>query len=325
LFAFTHFDAARIGTLLVRDVETLLLSLGLCLSRSQIGRQLRQIGPASLKQDTIHYRKYTDAQVVKETFESRHEPLLMPYTVDDLMALARDNMHVLGVPFAALPTTFWGSTQQQGNTAAGGTVAPANTAVVYEGSVVDIRQTMQLLSRLQQQVNEQTQAQVALTSELNSVKEVRDTLTKRKKRLEDDLDRYKKKLSSAETSVKTLESSERELKSAVQDVKKLGERIIYTADKVMPPPAPPKKASVVGAKKEESPKKTAAGGDAKSVKPENGESSAAGGDVDEKKAAGAHAVTANGVADENSMDCSESSTMGGAVLQTGMAETAADE
>jgi ribosomal protein L9 len=65
------------------------------------------------------------------------------------------------------------------------------------------------------------------------VKEVRDTLTKRKKRLEDDLDRYKKKLSSSEASVKvstgtharkhraqTLESSERELKSAVQDVKK---------------------------------------------------------------------------------------------------------
>jgi len=121
------------------------------------------------------------------------------------------------VPFAALPTTFWGSTQQQGNTAAGGAVVPATTAVVYEGSVVDIRQTMQLLSRLQQQVNEQTQVQVALTSELSesfsrrltaesvfsdSVKEVRDTLTKRKKRLEDDLDRYKKKLSSAETSVK---------------------------------------------------------------------------------------------------------------------------
>jgi hypothetical protein len=94
LFAFTHFDSARTGTLLVRDVETLLLSLGLCLSRSQIGRQLRQIGSASLKQDAIHYRKYTDAQVVKETFESRHEPLLMPYTVDDVIALARDNIHV---------------------------------------------------------------------------------------------------------------------------------------------------------------------------------------------------------------------------------------
>jgi hypothetical protein len=74
---------------------------------------------------------------------------------------------VLGVPFAALPTTFWGSTQQQGNAAAGGAVAPATTAVVYEGSVVDIRQTMQLLARLQQQVNEQTQTQVALTSELS--------------------------------------------------------------------------------------------------------------------------------------------------------------
>lgn len=72
---------------------------------------------------------------------------------------------------------------------------------------------------------------------------MREQLLKRKARLEDDLDKCKKKLTATEKSLKQSEDSSRDLKTAVQDCKKLGDRLIRIADKVMPPPPKKKKAT----------------------------------------------------------------------------------
>lgn len=46
------------------------------------------LAPTCFKHEQVHYRHLTDAQVVKETLESRQEPLLRPFAEDDVRALA---------------------------------------------------------------------------------------------------------------------------------------------------------------------------------------------------------------------------------------------
>ena len=66
-------------------------------------------------------------------------------------------------------------------------------------------------------------------------------LEKKKRRLEDDTDRYKKRYQDAEKCLKTSQDDTVQLKTALQDCKKMSEKIAHTVDKALPTPKEKKK------------------------------------------------------------------------------------
>ena len=63
-------------------------------------------------------------------------------------------------------------------------------------------------------------------------------MEKKKRRLEDDVDRYKKKLHDTEKSLRKEQEDFSAAKKALQDCKRYGERITGIVDKILPPPKP---------------------------------------------------------------------------------------
>uniref|UniRef100_A0A915NDE0 SAP domain-containing protein n=1 Tax=Meloidogyne javanica TaxID=6303 RepID=A0A915NDE0_MELJA len=96
----------------------------------------------------------------------------------------------------------------------------------YEGKIVNIKQCIQQ----QQAMEEERQAVLDKNNELDlqlkTTKEQRDLLEKKKRRLEDDVDRYRKKLHDTEKSLKKEKDDNEVCKRSLTDCKRYGQRII---------------------------------------------------------------------------------------------------
>lgn len=242
--SFAYYDKNSTGYLQDRDLEDILLSIGVRLSRGDIARILKR----ALKSDRFNYRQYVDRYVnksneVKFTPEFREDA---PKTEQllDIHAKSSDN---------------------EGGNEESSTVTPditANGMVVYKGAAVNIKQTLDQhqevkaeVTRLFSQVQEQEHV-------LKNYKEQVETLEKKKKRLETDVQHYKKKAYEAEKCLKTNEDDVVSYKTALQDCKRYGERLITVVERIMPSKEKTKEPST---KPETPSKKEEANGEVKSV------------------------------------------------------------
>lgn len=226
--AFVHFDSNICGYLIDRDLEDIIHSIGLDLSRGEVQRLVKKLA----SKDRINYRDLTDKWVDKDgevkyisvpTYEDATKSFEQHAKghADHLAAAAES---------AKSAEDLFGEMQQLRE--------DPNPIVFFKGTMVNVKHCLEqqnLLEKERQSVQDKNEQ---LELNLKSTKEQRDQLDKKKRRLEDDLDRYKKKLHETERSLKKEQEENATAKKSLMDCKRYGERIATIVETVYPTPKP---------------------------------------------------------------------------------------
>ncbi|CAD5226302.1 unnamed protein product [Bursaphelenchus xylophilus] len=219
--AFTHFDINGCGYLNDRDLEEVVNSIGLDISRSTISKIVKKVS----SRDRFNYRNITDKWVDKDG-NTKYFPEPAPE------APSRSELLKQYQPEKAQPSNV---------TATSTPDVTENGVVFYKGTVLNITQTLEAQKKVDNERSDALLKIEQLEVTLKSVKEQRDRYDKKRKHLEEDLEKYKKRLYDAEKCLKNTQDDTVLMKTSLLDAKKLGERLVSIVDKVMPPPKREKK------------------------------------------------------------------------------------
>nr|CAD2172574.1 unnamed protein product [Meloidogyne enterolobii] len=188
--AFVHFDGNICGYLTDRDLEEIINSTGLDLSRGEVKNLVKKL----VSKERVNYRDLTDKWVDKEgNVKYIPEPIYQGggSLFESYKELANGHSNLELKPVSS-DNTLQTTTNNEAS----------SDIFFYEGKIVNIKQCIQQ----QQAMEEERQAVLDKNNELDlqlkTTKEQRDLLEKKKRRLEDDVDRYRKKLHDTEKSLK---------------------------------------------------------------------------------------------------------------------------
>ncbi|CAG9529877.1 unnamed protein product [Cercopithifilaria johnstoni] len=222
--AFAHFDQNLCGYILEKDFEEILYSIGLNISRAQIQKLLKRY----LSRDRINYRYLTDSWANKDgTVTYRPGMVSDPPTTEQL---AKGNMSKE-------------STDLNKKTTGEAPDISTTGSVIYLGSLMNIPQVLQQVSRMETDCNAALQKVDVLEAQLKDGAKHVQVLEKKKKRLEEDVEKYRKRLHDAEKCLKNSVDDTVQMKSAIQEFRRIGERMIGMAEKLMPNPKEDEKTS----------------------------------------------------------------------------------
>ncbi|XP_076250699.1 cell division cycle and apoptosis regulator protein 1-like [Rhynchophorus ferrugineus] len=182
LLSFVYFDQTHCGYILDRDIEELLHTLGLNLSRSQARKLVSKVITRDSLQ--LHYRKLTDKpkDEEKDNCENKDGETLM-----DWNELALGNKGLLPV--------FRSELQQQDTSEK---LNVDNGLTVYRGAVVDIGKLLSQLERSEKARIETEQQMVDLKNENAKLSEKYSKSNSTIKHLTSEMKEYKDKLRNAE-------------------------------------------------------------------------------------------------------------------------------
>ncbi|EFO26987.2 hypothetical protein LOAG_01502 [Loa loa] len=222
--AFAHFDQNLCGYILEKDFEEILFSIGLNISRAQVQKLLKRY----LSRDRISYRYLTDSWANKDgTVTYRPGVISDPPTTEQL---AKGNMSKESV---------------DANKKTVGEAPDISTtgSVIYLGSLMNIPQVLEQVSRVESDANAALQKVDVLEAQLKDGAKHVQLLEKKKKRLEEDVEKYRKRLHDAEKCLKNSVDDTVQMKSAIQEFRRIGERMMSMAEKLMPNPKEDEKTS----------------------------------------------------------------------------------
>uniref|UniRef100_A0A915PP47 SAP domain-containing protein n=1 Tax=Setaria digitata TaxID=48799 RepID=A0A915PP47_9BILA len=215
--AFAHFDQNLCGYILEKDLEEILYSIGLNISRAQVQKLLKKY----LSRDRISYRYFTDSWANKDgTVTYRPGVISDPPTTEQL---TKGNV-------SKEPTDA--NRKSMGE-------APdisITGSVIYLGSLMNIPQVLEQVARMEADCNAALQKVDVLEAQLKDGSKHMLVLEKKKKRLEEDVEKYRKRLHDAEKCLKNSVDDTVQMKSAIQEFRRIGERMVTMAEKLMPNP-----------------------------------------------------------------------------------------
>ncbi|VDO30256.1 unnamed protein product [Onchocerca flexuosa] len=222
--AFAHFDQNLCGYILEKDFEEILYSIGLNISRAQVQKLLKRY----LSRDRISYRYLTDSWANKDgTVTYRPGIIADPPTTEQL---AKGNISKESIDTNKKATNETPDINTTGS-------------VMYLGSFMNIPQILEQVSRMETDYNAALQKVDVLEAQLKDGAKHVQVLEKKKKRLEEDVEKYRKRLHDAEKCLKNSVDDTVQMKSAIQEFRRIGERMIGMAEKLMPNPKEDEKTS----------------------------------------------------------------------------------
>ncbi|XP_059474475.1 cell division cycle and apoptosis regulator protein 1-like isoform X2 [Neocloeon triangulifer] len=202
LLAFVYFDQSHCGYILHKDLEEIIYTLGLNLSRAQVKRLIQKV----VQRDAFNYRKLTDKSEseAKSVIETEEDP-------EQSRELAEGNHKLLPI-FSGEPRRA-----QAGNN--GGQTASSNSEVViYKGCVVDVGKLMQQLERIEKSRVDSEEKIVVLEKQLAQAKLCASTSTESANKLTEQLSDCKAKLSETEDHLKKEKDSNSRYLTALNKV-----------------------------------------------------------------------------------------------------------
>ncbi|VDK62312.1 unnamed protein product [Onchocerca ochengi] len=222
--AFAYFDQNLCGYILEKDFEEILYSIGLNISRAQVQKLLKRY----LSRDRISYRYLTDSWANKDgTVTYRPGIISDPPTTEQL---AKGNVSKESIDTNKKATSETPDINTTGS-------------VMYLGSFMNIPQILEQVSRMETDCNAALQKVDVLEAQLKDGAKHVQVLEKKKKRLEEDVEKYRKRLHDAEKCLKNSVDDTVQMKSAIQEFRRIGERMIGMAEKLMPNPKEDEKTS----------------------------------------------------------------------------------
>ncbi|KAL3278362.1 hypothetical protein HHI36_013691 [Cryptolaemus montrouzieri] len=190
LLSFVYFDQTHCGYIFDKDIEDLLYTLGLNLSRAQVRKLVGKV----ITRDSLHYRKLTDRP-------KDEDPLIRTDEIEDslLKELATGNKKLLPV--------FINSDGNKEKSEEGQNYAQIKDdgMVIFQGALIDVSKLLSQLERSDKARIETESRLVNLKNDNSKLNEKYDKTNQSIKRVTSELKEYKDKLRSAEDTLsKTL-------------------------------------------------------------------------------------------------------------------------
>uniref|UniRef100_T1JF56 DBC1/CARP1 catalytically inactive NUDIX hydrolase domain-containing protein n=1 Tax=Strigamia maritima TaxID=126957 RepID=T1JF56_STRMM len=216
LLSFVYFDQNHCGYLFDKDVEEVLHTLGLNLSRAQVRKLLQKV----VSRDTLNYRKLTDKPRLKEEEEKAAAAL-----AEDKMDVEEKNAakamwsneegifgnkklvpifkmeHSVKVKTEQSDSENATDTSENGANQSGSGSIPSGM-VLHKGALVDIDKLIQQLQRSEKARASTEQKVKDMREELDQVKETASNSERSVQKLSSELHDYKKRLQVTDDSLK---------------------------------------------------------------------------------------------------------------------------
>lgn len=213
LLSFVYFDQTHCGYIFDKDIEELIYTLGLNLSRAQVRKLVQKV----VTRDSLHYRKLTDKSKEDEIKDDKKDDKETDKSegsgkVDNeeelLKSLALGNKKLLPVFVGSGPPSKRArredSSSEQGE---GETISDG--FVMYKGSLLDVEKLVSQLKRSEKARLDTEARMMDIQHELVAVSEKSGKQSSTIKDLSEDLRAYKDKLRSTDDKLKKVSVSYR--------------------------------------------------------------------------------------------------------------------
>ena len=206
LLSFVYFDQTHCGYIFDKDIEELIYTLGLNLSRAQVRKLVQKV----VTRDSLHYRKLTDKSRDDESKEEKKEEKDMetsegsgkPNNEEEVLKLlALGNKMLLPVFVGDGPASKRARREDSSNEQGVGE-SVYDGFVMYKGSLLDIEKLVSQLKRSEKARVDTEARMMEIQHELTAVSDKSSKQSNTIKDLSDDLKGYKDKLRSTDDKLK---------------------------------------------------------------------------------------------------------------------------
>lgn len=206
LLSFVYFDQTHCGYIFDKDIEELIYTLGLNLSRAQVRKLVQKV----VTRDSLHYRKLTDKSKDEEPKEEKDVERAQEAKVENeeefLKSLALGNKKLLPVFVGSGPASKRARREDSNNENSEGEFM-SDGFVMYKGSLLDVEKLISQLKRSEKARLDTEARMMEIQHELNSVADKSSKQTTTIKDITDDLRAYKDKLRSTDEKLKKVSVS----------------------------------------------------------------------------------------------------------------------
>lgn len=205
LLSFVYFDQTHCGYIFDKDIEELIYTLGLNLSRAQVRKLVQKV----VTRDSLHYRKLTDRSREDDPKEEKKDDKDMDRSdsikedneEDILRSLALGNKKLLPVFVGSGPPSKR-ARREDSLTDQTEESSVSEGFVMYKGSLLDVEKLVSQLKRSEKARLDTEERMMELQHELSIVNEKSAKQTNNIKSLSEDLKIYKDKLRNTDEKLK---------------------------------------------------------------------------------------------------------------------------
>ncbi|GBN53568.1 Cell division cycle and apoptosis regulator protein 1 [Araneus ventricosus] len=187
LLSFVYFDQTHCGYLLDKDIEEILYTLGLMLSRAQVRKLVQKV----CKREIFHYRKLTDRPVDGDKIFKTD---LSKINVEELAA--GNKKYIPSLKY--VPADNGNSDKKENG---------LNSSLIsYQGALVDVGKLMEQIERSEKARLNTDESVKELQIQLENVNEVTSNKEKLSQKLSQEIEELKQKLHATEEELKRTQS-----------------------------------------------------------------------------------------------------------------------
>ncbi|XP_061175292.1 cell division cycle and apoptosis regulator protein 1-like [Saccostrea echinata] len=212
LLAFTYFDQNHTGYLLDKDVEEIIHTIGLQLSRAQVKKLVQKL----VTRDALNYRKLTDKPVPtpgeKEESSLEEKELNVP----DIIKLSKGNSEYLPCQSPVKSESVDMKVEKKSPKAQEVKDAPSHM-ITYKGAMIDIESLMTQLERSEKTRAEMEKQMMEINKEKDQMKKSIDVKDEKSEKLSTELKNLKQKLLVQEKITNNSESTSKKYLSALME------------------------------------------------------------------------------------------------------------
>ena len=201
LLSFTYFDQNHTGYLLDKDIEEIIHTIGLQLSRAQVKKLVLKC----ISRDSMHYRKITDKPLPGQGGEKEKEAKEVQVIDTEKLAVGNAEYDPDAKAVKASPNRT--SKKGEGEVLTG--------MVNYKGSVLDIESLLDRLEKSEKTRLDMEKEMQKLSKEKDAIKASLDSKEESTVKLKDEVKQTKQKLSNQEKLTNFSESASRKYISAL--------------------------------------------------------------------------------------------------------------
>ncbi|XP_076072662.1 cell division cycle and apoptosis regulator protein 1-like isoform X1 [Mytilus galloprovincialis] len=202
LLSFTYFDQNHTGYLIDKDVEEIIHTIGLQLSRAQV----KKLAQKSVSRDSIHYRKLTDKPLPGQVVDKEEESKEIKIIDTEMLALGN----------AEYDPDYKDSKSGSSNRTQNKGEDEVLTGMInYKGSVLDIESLLDRLEKSEKTRLDMEKEMQKLSKDRDAIKTNLETKEESGQKLKEELKQVKQKLCNQEKLTNFSESASKKYISAL--------------------------------------------------------------------------------------------------------------
>ncbi|XP_043273869.1 cell division cycle and apoptosis regulator protein 1-like isoform X2 [Venturia canescens] len=230
LLSFVYFDQTHCGYIFDKDIEELIYTLGLNLSRAQVRKLVQKV----VTRDSLHYRKLTDKskdeEIKEEKDVEKHDASgKMDNEEEFLKSLALGNKKLLPVFVGGGPASKRARREDTTENSEGEFISDG--FIMYKGSLLDVEKLVSQLKRSEKARLDTEARMMEIQHELSSVAEKSSKQTNTIKDITDDLRAYKDKLRSTDEKLKKVSTETHMYLSTLKNVYHMTSKVLQNDTK----------------------------------------------------------------------------------------------